>query len=355
MAPVLPNPEKESLKNIEPTFDGEGKVRTAKRKSGLTAKIFSVFAAIVLWLYVFQAVEEDLVFKEIPITIENFNTGLELDIVSGYENALDVTVSGTKSVINELTSADIKASVDMSGVTERGTYVLDVSVEAPSSVKIVDKSVTQIRISLDKTIEKTIDLVPELSYNIQYPYELGETSLSEETVTLKGPETDINAVSKAAVSLALGNVKNNILSSAPVTLYDVNGYEIGSKFIVISPSTVELSIPVYKTSLFTVVPDIVINGDRFEYTVSPSSLYLKGAVNDVEALTALKTARAWIDSAGEYELSLMLADRVDAFTEYNTTQANKITSVKLTVTEKSVPVPLPLDGENTQNGEEYGR
>ena len=353
MAPVSPNRDKDAFKNVESTFDSEGRIESGKekKKNGLLPKILSVIAAIALWLYVFQAVEEELVFKEIPITLENFNTNLELDVVSGYESTLDVTVSGTKSMVSEITSKDIKASVDLSSVTERGTYVLDVNVEAPSTVKIVGKSVTQLKISVDKTVEKVIELEPVLSYNIQYPYELGEIALAADTVTLKGPETDINAVARATVQLDLGSVKNNILSNAEVTLYDENNYEIQSKYIIITPSAVEVSLPVNKTALFAVQADVVLDKEKFEYTVTPASLYLKGAVNDVEALTALKTQRAWIDAPGEYELSLMLADNVSAYTAYSASEDTRVQTVKLTVTEKPVE---PAVQTTAQDGEPNG-
>lgn len=67
--------------------------------------------------------------------------------------------------------------------------------------------------------------------------------LSANTVTLKGPETDINAVSKATVQLNVGSIKNAVTSNAKITLYDTNNYEIQSKYIVMTPSEVEIDVP----------------------------------------------------------------------------------------------------------------
>lgn len=345
MPPVLPNHDKETFKNIETTFDSDGNIKAKPKKSSLLPKILSVVAAIALWLYVFQAVEEERTFREIPIVVENFNTNLGLDVVSGYENTLDVTVSGSKSVINEITSANIRASVDLSGVTERGTYVADVNLDVPASVKITDKSVTQLRISVDKTVEKTLPLTPVLNYTIQYPYELGETVLSADTVRLTGPETDINSVMRAEVRLTLGNVRNNIVSNAEIVLYDENNYEIQSKYILLEPESVQVTVPVYKTVLFGVQPDIVLDRDRFEYSVSPSTLYLKGAVNDVEAQTMLRTERAYYNAAGEYTLGLLLPDGVSAYTSYASVGESPVQTVTLTVTEKPLP-PATDDGQS---------
>lgn len=334
MAPISPNSNKEVFKNIETDFDTTGKPKHAKKENTLLPKILSVLAAFALWLYVFQAVEETRVFKEIPITVENFNTNLGLDVVSGYENTVDVTITGTKSILNDITSKDIKATVDLSDVTERGTYVKDLTIDVPTTVKVADKNVTQLKISVDKTIEKQIELSPVLSYNIQYPYELGAPVLSTDTVTLKGPETDINAVSKALLQLNVGSIKNAVSSNVEVTLYDSNNYEIQSKYIVITPSEVEINVPVYKTVLYGIQPDLVIDKDRFDFAVSPSALYLKGSVNDVESVIVLKTQRAWIDAPGEYELTLALPENVTAYSSYTAEEGTAVTKVTLTVTEK---------------------
>ncbi len=348
MAPISPNQNKEVFKNIETDFDSNGRPRHEKKENTLLPKILSVLAAFALWLYVFQAVEEERVFKEIPITVENFNTNLGLDVVSGYESTVDVTITGTKSILNDITFKDIKATVDLSDVTERGTYVKDLNIDVPTAVKVTDKSATQLKISVDKTIEKQIELTPVLSYNIQYPYELGEPVLSADTVTLKGPETDINAVARATLQLNVGSIRNAVSSNAEVTLYDSNNYEIQSKYIVITPSEVQIDVPVYKTVLYGIQPDLVIDKDRFEYTVTPSALYLKGLVNDVDAVSALKTQRAWIDAAGDYELTLALPENVQAFSTYTAEEGTAVSKVTLTVTAKPQPevTQNPSDAAN---------
>ena len=147
-------------------------------------------------------------------------------------------------------------------------------------------------------------------------------------------ETDINAVSKALLQLNVGSIKNAVSSNVEVTLYDSNNYEIQSKYIVITPSEVEISVPVYKTVLYGIQPDLVIDKNRFDYAVSPSALYLKGTVNDVESVSVLKTQRAWIDAPGEYELTLALPENVTAYSSYTAEEGTAVTKVTLTVTEK---------------------
>ncbi len=314
-------------------------VQSGKKHGNLLPKILSVAAAVILWLYVFQAVEYEKVFMDVPIKIENFNTSLDIDIVSGYDQTIDLTLSGTKSVINDVNADDITVSVDMTNVTDRGTHVVDINVDAPNGAKIVDMSLRQLKVTIDKTVEKEIEITPVINYNIQYPYEMGEPQLSQTVARLKGPETDINSVKSALLLLNLGNIKNTIDSSAPIVLYDENDYELSSQYIIVDPSNVSVNIPVYKTQIFDVLPDISYDDSKFEISVEPSSVYLKGLVNDVEALSSLKTEKKTVNAVGEYELSLLLPGDVTASTERILTDGSEISSVKLIVTEKKQKEP----------------
>ena len=328
------NDKKLSLKKIKATFDSNGNIKSNKNKGNFWPKLFSVIAALFLWLYVFQAVEYESVVKGVPILIENFNTNLGLDIVSGFESTVDVTLSGTKSTINEISSDSIKASVDLSDITKIGTYILDIELEAPGTAKIVNKSISQVKITVDKTAEKQIEITPMINYNIQYPYELGEPVLSENSVTLVGPETDILSVAKANVELNVGNVKNNVVANSNITLYDSKDYSIDSKYIIIEPSIIRVEIPVIKTDRFDIDPDIIIDSEKYDYRIEPKRVYIKGGVNEVESLVSVKTERMQINEAGEYELLLLLSENMSAYTEYTTKVENMVSSVKLIVTEK---------------------
>lgn len=323
-----------SLKKIKATFDSKGKIKSNNKKGNFLPKLLSVLAALFLWLYVFQAVEYESEIKEVPIVLENFNTNLGLDVVSGFESTIDVTLRGTKSIIDEMSSDNIKATVDLSNVTEIGTYLLDIELEVPGTVKVVEKSINQIKIALDKTTAKQIEITPMINYNIQYPYELGEPILSHDFVTLVGPETDILSVEKACVEMNLGNIKNDIAANAVITLYDSKQYKIDSKYITIEPSIVQVEIPVFKTAKFEIIPDISVDTDKFDITFEPQLVYVKGGVNEIESLGALKTEKRQINFAGDYELRLLLPENTAAHTKYNANDDSLISTVKVRVTEK---------------------
>lgn len=306
----------DSLKKINTTFDSDGSISGQTKKGGLFPKIMSVLAAIALWLYVFQAVEYEKQFNEIAIDVEyEFDSGSGLGIVSNYPLTVDVTLSGTKSNIDKVKSNDIRAYVIIKDVLEAGTYDYEVKIEKPSNVEIIHQSIEELRIEIDKTIEKRITeftVIP--NYVKQLPYELGEGLLIGKDgnplteIVLSGPETDLANIEKAVINLDLGNVTNtvesNINTRNAVTLYDAYGKEVDSRYISVEPSSIGVNIPVYKSKQVSIVPNIQIDSDKFSYVCSETKAEIFGLVNEVDNINVIETADVSIHSKGIYMIDL---------------------------------------------------
>ena len=83
--------------------------------------ILSLVCAFVLWMYV-MSVESPTyteTFKNVGVSLQNESIIAKngLSVVSGTGYHVDVTVTGRKSIISRLDSDDIKAYVDLSGIS----------------------------------------------------------------------------------------------------------------------------------------------------------------------------------------------------------------------------------------------
>lgn len=339
----------DSLKEIHTTFDSDGSISGKDKGNGLFPKILSVIAAIVLWLYVFQAVEYEKTFSGITIEIEeNFVSGSGLSIVNSFVHTVDITLSGTKSNIDSIDADDIRAFVDLNDVTEADVYTCNVEVDVPSGVDIVSKSVEQLRIEVDKTVDIEVSNISvDAVYTIQSPFEMGEISVGDtrgkpiEKFTLTGPETDVITVSKVVVDLELGSVNNNVnsnlKSSAAVKLYDMYGNEVNSRYIKIKPEIISVNIPVYKTKQVSVKPNLIIDTKSFEYSTRPQKVDIYGEVNTVDRIDSVATLETMILQKGSYLIAL---EKKDGITVYKSgadrDESNVVTAVSIDVKEKEV-------------------
>lgn len=353
----------DSLKEIHTTFDSDGSIRQPENKSSLAPKILSVIAAIILWLYVFQAVEYEKTFTDVTIEIrDNFVSESGLSIVNNYERTVDVTLSGTKNKIDNISVDQIKAYVNLVDVSVPDTYTRKIEIEAPQSVNIVGQSIEDIKIDVDRTVDKEITKIAiDDIYTIQSPLEIGEISILDsfknpvESFVLTGPETDVSLVSNAVIQFDLGNITNNVSSGVrsaqSVKLYDEFGTEIDSKYIKIKPEVIRIDIPVYKTKQVNVIPKIVIDGETYKYSVKPRRVDIFGTVNAVDRIDTIETKEILIQSSGSYIVDLAEYEGVAVYkTGVPRTEENLLSGIAVDVTE--ITKPQPVDATLTENTNE---
>ena len=86
-------------------------------------------------------------FRSLAIQMDNLGDGLTATLNT---ERTDVTVSGGISTVNDLTSDDIRASVDLSGL-EAGTYVLPVRIDSIPNISSsnVSTSVASVTVTIE--------------------------------------------------------------------------------------------------------------------------------------------------------------------------------------------------------------
>jgi YbbR domain-containing protein len=99
--------------------------------------LVSIVLAFGLWAWVTYENDPETtrVMGGLPVEIVNLSSDLQL---TGDPPAVDVTIQGPQSVVTPLERESVIASVDMEDVDQAGEYDLEVSVDAPSDVRVRD-------------------------------------------------------------------------------------------------------------------------------------------------------------------------------------------------------------------------
>lgn len=144
----------------ESKMTGDYTVRTS-RAQDVTARIFCVLAAIVLWLYVMSIDSPDWeqTFTGVLVNIENETQLVDnynMSVISGYDNTVSVTIKGKKSDISKYTSADITAFVDLTGISSAGRHQLQTGATAPAGLTVTEISPSTIWVYTDIRTTKTV-------------------------------------------------------------------------------------------------------------------------------------------------------------------------------------------------------
>jgi YbbR-like protein. len=109
-------------------------------------KIFSLLTAVAVWFYIHGVVQQDIggppAYKdikniEIRLMGEQVLLGKNVFKVDLERNTVDVRVKGPEKEIEKITSADVIAYVDISGLKSGRTYSPVVNFILPPAIEIV--------------------------------------------------------------------------------------------------------------------------------------------------------------------------------------------------------------------------
>lgn len=285
--------------HLRPAGDGQKDKKDKDDNNGkrfrIFARIVSVLIAFGIWAY---AAENDTVRSEIsltgiPITISGEQTSA-FSVISGYNNTLDLVLSGNKSVIRMLTSSDVSARADISDITAAGKYTVPVSVELPEGTSIVSQSLTDISVYLDISTSVTVPVeVKYTNYMIDEGYELGEAVPSESSVTVTGPKSVVETVSHALAELDLGHIENTVKVSSKLSLVDMNGETVANPYVKLQSNEITVTVSLYTEKTVPLSVDTkygYLTPSNSLISITPPTVRVKGEPSTLEALDSITIA-----------------------------------------------------------------
>ncbi len=262
---------------------------------------FSFVAAIVIWLGVVINVSPEMTttIQNVKVTIDNtVPSQFGLEVFGDSEFYVDVTVKGKKYQISSLKAEDIKVLAQTNNVDSAGMRTLLLKSDQTFgnndyTVTAISQRSIDVFFDVPKTVQLVIepDVIADDSVNIvEAGFKTGEINLSETTVNVTGPSTEINKIVKAVAQLKLEkSLTANKSADVDVLLFDENG-KSNFDYITTDIEKVVLTIPVLRvkeintTLLFKNAPDeYVLN--PLNYTISPTKDYFNISVDEYEKTT----------------------------------------------------------------------
>lgn len=261
--------------------------------------VIAFLSSIIIWLAVAINVspETTRTINKVKVTIDNtVPSQFGLEVFGDSEFYVDVTVTGKKYQISpaNLSADDIVVLALTNNVDSAGNRTLFLKAEsATDSNNFTISSISQKSIDVYFDVPKSINMVvePEVITEgfeiVKEGFVTGPINLSETSVTLTGPATEINKIEKAVARIELSSsLSSNKSADAEIVLLDEN-HKSNFKFVKTNINTVILTIPVLRvkevdtTVLFKNAPDeYVLN--PLSFTVSPSSDYFNISVDEYD-------------------------------------------------------------------------
>ena len=285
---------------------GQDAVEEAKTSGHIIVKLSCLIVAFAIWLYVVgtdtSPFEKSLTGVPISLTgVTDLAAAGNMSVISGYDETVDLLISGKKTEVQDLTSEDIEVSVDVSALKEAGKYSLPVSVKLPSGVSLVTTGLT-VDVYVDVNTTKQVPVVAKLDYVTDASYHVGEPVLSVTSVTVEGPELVLDTVAYAGLEVSLGRVSTSMTTVATPVLYDADGVKITNPYVRFLGSEVTVNIPVTTQKTLPLVAKFELPEMKNKYTIQimPATATVEGdpavlnALEELVVYTADKTVREGI-------------------------------------------------------------
>jgi len=159
-------------------------------------KLLSLAIAVVLWLLVTG--QNQPVTAHVNVQL-NFIRPQSLEISNDPPRIVDVTLTGSRNKLDDLTTLDLVATVDLSD-QRAGERVLRLADKArislPQGVKVDGFQPSAIPVRLEPIVERQVRIEPKLEGEVANGYEVYSVLPNKGSVTLRGPESRVVALPK---------------------------------------------------------------------------------------------------------------------------------------------------------------
>ena len=248
-------------------------------KNKILSVLLSVILAFALWYYVITVVSPGSTdtFYDISVVLVG-ETALEergLMVTSVGNTTVDLTLSGNRSDLNQLTRENITLKANLNSIYDPGTHSLGYSISYPGTIAnnaFVEES--KIPGSIIVTVEKRA--YKDIPVNVLYEGAVAEgfADLTEEvtldntSIRISGPASVVENIHQAVIRVSLTDRTESINEFFKITLCDDLGEPVNSELVTVSVEEVELTLPIRMVKTVPLVVKVISGGGATEATTS---------------------------------------------------------------------------------------
>lgn len=297
-----------------------------KLKASLTnnigLKIIAVAVAAIVWLAVVNISdpEKTVVIYNVPVTVTNEESITDLGMVYSVESGktVDITISGKRSIVSNLTVDDFKATASLKELSKVNSVPIDITTMNKSigrKITIVKQSIQSMIVAVEDMDKQKFNIEVEFTGKAADGYIAGNYSLSDSTVDVKAPVSVLDRIARVVAVCDISGKKADFSQNAKITLYDKRGEEIKSKDLTLSRKKVGVSVNILQEKEVPIVFEPV-NKAADGYEISDISLS-----SDTVKLSGAEDLLAEIE-------------KIDITSDMDVSNITKNTTINIDLTEK---------------------
>lgn len=317
--------------------------------------LMSFALAVAVWISAVNAadpVQQRLYPRQ--ITIERVGLDSSLVILGDVPTQASVTLSAPSTIWDRMLNdrSPVRVWIDLAG-RGPGTHVLDVNavpLEQFQPSKVVNYSPRTVTVNLERLVIKEFTIDIDRRGEPAVGYQIGDTTLSQETVVVSGPQSMVEQVTNVRVILDATQASENINRTMPVQALTESGVEVEG--VTVTPAQVTIAQTVtqrggYRNVAVKVVSTgKVASGYRTTYiSVSPPTVTLFSSNPQITARLPGFVETSPLDLTGieddfDVRLPLNLPDGVEVVGDQTVLVQVGVAAIEGSVTLAGLPVEI---------------
>lgn len=159
----------------------------------LGLKLISFLLGFSLWYAVAREQEAEFSLS-IPIELRDLPEGLE--VIEESVQQVEVRLRGPAEILRRLTPQDVNIGVELKDAEpgERLAYLTPREVAAPFGARVMRVTPTTVRVVLDRTVERTVEVIPRVVGSPAEGFELYQIDLSPQRIDVVGPSSRVSGL-----------------------------------------------------------------------------------------------------------------------------------------------------------------
>ncbi len=183
-------------------------------------KAISLLLALLLWL---QVAGQQTVQRTLPLPVEFVNMPPEIEISNDYERRVDVVLLSRRGTPN-FEDGSLTVKIDLREATagaERSFPLSEDNIpDRPPGLEVVSITPSRIRLFLENTVRKSIEVVPELVGEPAEGFQV--TKVQAPRVTIVGPQSRVQEVSEAQTEpIGITGLSSTLVRNVAVDIDDL--------------------------------------------------------------------------------------------------------------------------------------
>ena len=259
--------------------------------------ILSFVLAIFLWFYVMGIQDPTIseTFYGVSVNVVGEDTLYQnngFTVMNKIEDStVNVRLSGKRSVILKVNPGDIYVEADLSRIAKAGTTSLNCTVVPPDSTLTVENlSDVRVQVNVDALVTVQIPVKLDFEYDLTEDEMVGTYSVSPETITVRGAESELTGISYALVSPE-NTVTASYYDELPFTFVDSTLEPVDTAYTTAFSDRVKVSILVLEKKTLPLEVHIAEGGgllrENVDVEISPNRITIAGEKSVVEGMNAL--------------------------------------------------------------------